>query len=167
VRNLLLLLLGLLLLAFSGAFCRIFHFEWLHPDPVLMLDVYIAMEIQPLGGGLLVFVLGLFADSFAGTPMGMLASAHLLIWMAVRAIKSLVVPDRGPVQYGILLVMSLIFSLITMLQLVVMDADSGMMWVNLKAMLPLAFVNLVLAAPVWALARWMSGSSSGLRPGMI
>jgi rod shape-determining protein MreD len=150
-----LVLLGVFLLALDGVLCRVLHLELMHPDPVLLLVVFIGLNLTSGEGVLMVFFLGVSADSFAGTPMGMLASVHLLVWVLVRWSMRLLMPERQGMQLVILFVMSLVFSLLVMLMLAIMEAGTGPVWANFKVMLPLALVHLLLAGPVWAVARWI------------
>jgi hypothetical protein len=103
----------------------------------------------------MVFFLGVSADSFAGTPMGMLASVHLLVWILVRWSMRFLMPERKGMQLFILFIMSLVFSLLVMLMLAIMEAGTGPVWANFKVMFPLALVHLLLAGPIWAVARWI------------
>jgi hypothetical protein len=66
-----------------------------------------------------------------------------------------IMPDRKGMQLGLLFVMSLVFSLLVMLLLAIMEAGTGPVWANFKVMLPLAVIHVLLASPVWALARWI------------
>ncbi len=150
-----LVLFGVILLALDGALCRVLHLELLRPDPVLLLDVFIALHLTSAEGVVMVFLLGVSADSFAGTPMGMLASVHLFVWMLVRWSLRFLIPERKGMQLIILVVMSLVFSLLVMLMLAIMEAGAGPVWANIKVMLPLALVHVLLASPVWAVARWI------------
>jgi rod shape-determining protein MreD len=150
-----LVLFGVFLLALDGALCRVLHLELMHPDPILLLDVFIALNLSSVEGVLMVFFLGVSADSFAGTPMGMLASVHLLVWILVRWSVRFLMPERKGMQLTILFVMSLVFSLLVMLMLAIMGAGVGPVWANFKVMPPLALVHLLLAGPVWAVARWI------------
>jgi rod shape-determining protein MreD len=153
MRQIGLVLFGIFLLALDGALCRILHLELMHPDPVLVLSVFIALNLSSAEGALMVFFLGLSADSFAGTPMGMLASAHMFVWILVRWSLRFLIPDRKGMQLILLFVMSLVFSLLLMLMLAIMEAGTGPVWANFKVMLPLAVIHVLLASPVWALAR--------------
>lgn len=155
MRQIGLALFGIFLLALDGVLCRILHLELMHPDPVLLLSVFIALNLSPAEGALMVFFLGLSADSFAGTPMGMLASVHLFVWVLVRWSKRFLMPERRGMQLAIIFVMSLVFSLLVMLMLAIMEAGFGPVWANFKVMFPLALVHLLLAGPVWAVARWI------------
>lgn len=155
MRQIGLALLGIFLLALDGALCRILHLELMHPDPVLLLSVFIALNLSLAEGALLVFFLGVSADSFAGTPMGMLASAHMFVWILVRWSMRFILPDRKGMQLALLFVMSLVFSLLVMLLLAIMEAGTGPVWASFKVMLPLAVIHVILASPVWALARWI------------
>ena len=122
---------------------------------VLLLVVFIALNLSAAEGALMVFFLGVSADSFAGTPMGMLAFVHLFVWILVRWSMRFIMPERKGMQLVILFVMSLVFSLLVMLMLAIMEAGTGPVWANFKVMLPLALVHLLLAGPVWAVARWI------------
>lgn len=150
-----LVLFGVFLLALDGALCRVLHLELMRPDPVLLLDVFIALHLTSAEGVVMVFLLGVSADSFAGTPMGMLASAHLFVWMLVRWSLRFLMPEQKGMQLIILFVMSLVFSLLVMLLLAITEAGVGPVWANLKVMFPLALVHLLLAGPIWAVARWI------------
>jgi rod shape-determining protein MreD len=153
MRSVGLVLFGIFLLALDGALCRVLHLELMRPDPVLLLDVFIALHLTSAEGVVMVFLLGVSADSFAGTPMGMLASVHLFVWMLVRWSLRFLIPERRGMQLIILFVMSLVFSLLVMLMLAIMEAGTGPVWANFKVMLPLALVHLLLASPVWAISR--------------
>jgi len=155
MRQVGLALLGIFLLALNGALCRILHLELMHPDPVLLLSVFVALNLSLAEGGLIVFFLGVSADSFAGTPMGMLASAHMLVWILIRWSMRFLLPERKAMQLALLFVMSLVFSLLVMLMLAVMEAGTGPVWVSFKVMFPLAVIHVLLAGPVWAIARWI------------
>ena len=150
-----LVLFGVFLLALDGALCRILHLELMHPDPVLLLSVFIALNLSSGEGAVMVFFLGLSADSFAGTPMGMLASVHIFVWILVRWSTRFIIPERKGMQLALLFVMSLVFSLLVMLMLAIMEAGGGPVWANFKVMLPLAIIHVLLASPVWAGARWI------------
>ena len=155
MRQIGLALLGIFLLALDGALCRILHLELMHPDPVLLLAIFIALNLSAAEGAVVVFFLGLSADSFAGTPMGMLASVHMLVWILVRWSKRFLLPDQKGMQLVLVFVMSLVFSLLVMLMLAIMEAGSGPVWANFKVMFPLAIIHVLLASPIWALARWI------------
>ena len=147
-------LLGLVvvLLAVEGAIGRLIHVERLQPDLVLVLVVFIAFHLGP-GGVLMVFVSGLVADSSAGAPHGLLTSSYLLVWVLVRAIQGVFIPDRKSVQLGMLFVMSLISTGLVLLMLRLADRAGGLTSALLIWMVPLALLNLVLAWPIWAFAR--------------
>jgi rod shape-determining protein MreD len=155
MRQVGLALFGVFLLALDGAVCRILHLELMHPDPVLVLSVFIALNLSLAEGALVVFFLGLSVDSFAGTPMGMLASAHMLVWILIRWSMRFLLPERKGMQLAQLFVMSLVFSLLVMLLLAIMEAGTGPVWANFKVMLPLAVIHVLLASPIWAIARWI------------
>jgi rod shape-determining protein MreD len=155
MRQIGLVLFGVFLLALDGALCRVLHLELMRPNPVLLLDVFIALNLTSAEGAVMVFLLGVSADSFAGTPMGMLASVHLFVWMLVRWSLRFLIPERKGMQLVLLFVMSLVFSLLVMPMLAIMEASVGPVWASFKVMLPLALVHLLLAGPVWAVARWI------------
>lgn len=160
MRQVALTLLGLLLLAVNGALGRILHLELMRPDVVLLLNVFIGLNLKATEGALMVFVLGVASDSFAGTPMGMFASIHLLIFVLVRWSVRLLMPERRGIQLLLLLVMSLLSSLLSVLFLALVKFGTGPIWTSLKAMIPLALVHLLLAVPVWSLARWICPTAS-------
>ena len=155
MRQVGLALFGIFLLALNGAVCRILHLELMHPEPVLLLSVFIGLNLSSAEGALVVFFLGVSADSFAGTPMGMLASAHMLVWLLVRWSMRFLLPEQKGMQLALVFVMSLVFSLLVMLMLAIMEAGGGPVWASFKVMFPLAVIHVLLAGPVWALARWI------------
>ena len=77
MRQIGLYLFGIFLLALNGALCRILHLELMHPEPVLVLSVFIALNLSLAEGALVVFFLGVSADSFAGTPWHKFVRARL------------------------------------------------------------------------------------------
>jgi len=158
------LILGVLLLTIDGALCRVFNTEWIRPDPVLILTVYLAFRARSLEGVACVFILGVAAESFAATPPGMMMSAYILIWLAARWLRRFSMPGQTGVQLGALFALSILSSLLMFVYLLAMDVAEGVLWINLKAMLPLAVLHVILAIPVWALARtiWPGGSRRSL-----
>lgn len=155
MRQVGLALFGIFLLALDGAFCRILHLELMHPEPVLLLAIFIALNLSAAEGAVTVFFLGLCADSFAGTPMGMLASVHMLVWVLVRWSMRFLLPEQKGMRLALVFVMSLVFSLLVMLMLAIMESGTGPVWASFKVMFPLAVIHVLLAGPVWALARWI------------
>lgn len=153
--------LALGLLTLEGALARLFQLEVLRPDPVLPLVIILALRPGALGA-VTCFGLGLVADSFGGTPLGMLALVYLLIWGLVRTASAYLLPDRRVVQYGLLFVMSILFYLALMGLLAgVLIGGSSVRdpVVNLALwVLPLTLANLLLAGPIWALARRILGA---------
>lgn len=163
MRYLALLVYGVFLLALDGALCRVFHLEWIHPDPILLLDVFIALHLTFTEGAVLVFLSGIAADSFAGTPTGMLLTAHMLAWLLVRWARQFVVPDQPLVQRFLVFVLSILFNLFLVLQLATMDTGNGPIWISLKSMVPLALLHVLLARLVWMPARKMFPPASHRR----
>ena len=104
------------------------------------------------------------AESFAATPPGMMMSAYILIWLAARWLRRFSMPGQTGVQLGALFALSILSSLLMFVYLLAMDVAEGVLWINLKAMLPLAVLHVILAIPVWALARtiWPGGSRRSL-----
>lgn len=156
MRHLALIVLGLLLLALEGAACRLLQVEVLRPDPILVLVVFLGIRAEA-GSVLSVFVLGLFADSFAGTPTGMLTCLYLVVWMLVRGSQSFLIPDQTRIAFGLLFVVSLVFNLMLAGLLVGFTPGGSVVTGILIWMIPLAFLNLLLAGPVWAMAQRLVG----------
>ncbi len=153
MRHLAVIGLGILLLTVTGAICRVLHTEWVRPDPIFILVVYVSIFMKPGEGVLTAFALGAIADSFASTPWGMLMSVAIAIWMFARHLRRFILPNQSTALVGVMFITSLLFSLLTFVFLAAMGASSGVIWANLKAVLPLACINAVLAAPVWSLAK--------------
>ncbi|MBW1807336.1 MAG: rod shape-determining protein MreD [Deltaproteobacteria bacterium] len=153
MRHLAVIGLGIILLTVTGAVCRVLHTEWVRPDPILILVVYISIFMKPGEGVLTAFVLGAIADSFASTPWGMLMSASIVVWMFARHLRRFMQPNQSTALVGVMFITSLLFSMLIFVYLAAMGASDGVIWVNLKAVLPLAFINAVLAVPVWSLAK--------------
>lgn len=143
---------GLLLLSLDGALMRVLHIEWVRPDPVLILSVYLALNMRAGEGALVVAFLGAAAGSFAGTPPGMMISAHFLVWLAACWARRFVLSNRLTARLVMLFVMSLVFSLLMFVYLAAMEISAQVLWINFKAALPLAFLYIALAPPIWAVA---------------
>jgi rod shape-determining protein MreD len=152
--------LGIVLMAVNGAFCRVFHLEIVHLDVVLVLVVFIALETKTIPGLIVVAVLGLLADSFAQTPFGMYGSNHLLVWVFTRIALRMVITDTRSSKIKVLLAMSLLSSILSMIQLAIMPISSDAVIIVLKVMIPLAIMQAVLAIFVWPLARKIVGMPS-------
>ena len=144
--------LGIFLLALDGALCRVFHLEWIHPDPVLILVVYAAMFSPSAGGAVAAMALGWAAGNFAGTPPGLLMTSYVLVWIGTGWMRRFIVPSRVAAQLGVVFLMSLFHSLLALAFLSWLGSDAGVMWVVAKAMLPLALIHVLLALPIWSLA---------------
>lgn len=149
------------LLTIEGALARVMHLDVLRPDPILPLVIILALR-PGAAGALTTFGLGLIADSFCGTPTGMLALIYLVIWGLVRMASAYLLPDRRLVQYSLLFVMSVFFYLALMgiLAGVLIESASVQGPVSTLALwlLPLALLNLLVAMPVWALSRRILGA---------
>jgi hypothetical protein len=156
MRHLGLLAMGLGLLAVEGAAIRLLQVEVLRPDPILVLVVFLGIRAEA-GLVLSVFALGLFADSFAGTPTGMLTCLYLVVWMLVRGSQSFLLADENRVAFGLLFVVSLVFNLMLAGLLAGFTPAGTAVTGILIWMVPLALLNLLLAVPVWAMARGLVG----------
>ncbi len=152
MRKIAFVFFGLLLLALDGALLQVLHVEWVHPDPVLILSVYLALNLRSGEGLVVVFFLGAAADSFAGTPLGMMVSVHVLVWLAACWARRFVLSNQVAAHLGVLFAMSLLLSLLLSVYLLAMDVHGQVLWINFKAAFPLAFIHLLLAPPVWAVA---------------
>jgi hypothetical protein len=152
LKHLALIGFGLFLLTLTGAFGRVFHLEWVRPDPILVLDVFIAMYMEPTLGVLSVFILGIASDSFAGTPPGMLANCHLIVWVIMRWSKKLLMFKNRSAQLGLVWIVSLLFCMMVMANLVILKINTGAIWVCFKAMLPNSFINMLVAMIVWSVS---------------
>ncbi len=146
------------LLTVEGAVCRLLHVEMLRPDPILVLVVYLAFRAGT-ASAVEVFVLGLLADGFAGTPSGMLTMIYLIVWTLVKMAQAFLIPERRLIQFGILFLMSLVFDLLLVIVLVSLPGRGGPVSSLLVWTLPLALLNLAMAGPIWSLARWILGST--------
>jgi rod shape-determining protein MreD len=146
---------GILLLLIKSVAVRVLHIELLHPDLDVLLAVFVAFHLRPFPGLMVVFVLGLFADSLGGTPLGMKASIDLAVFFIVRLSLRVLLPDRLMTQLLLLLVASIISSLL--LVVVLMEVGPGAMTPIIHWMVPLAVLNTILAVPIWAVARRISG----------
>ena len=155
--------MGIVLLSLDGAFCRILHLEWIHPDPVLVLTVYVALFIRTAMGILMVAFLGAASDSFAGTPPGMLMSSYVFVWMLASILRRFVMRKRMSAQLSVVFAASLFHSLLMFAYLLALDAHSGVLWINLKAMFPLALFHVLLAIPILPLAKWVWPPTTGWR----
>lgn len=149
------------LLTIEGALTRLMHIEVLRPDPILPLVIFLALR-PGAAGALTTFGLGLVADSFSGTPTGMLALIYLVIWGLVRLASAYLLPDRKLVQYTLLFVMSVVFylALMGMLAGVLIESSSVQGPVSTLALWagPLALINILVAVPIWALSRRILGA---------
>lgn len=161
MKQLGLIFLAVCLLTLEGALGHLLRLEILRPDPILPLVIFLALR-PGVAGAVTTFSLGLIADSFAGTPLGMSAIIYLIIWGLVRLASAYLLPDRKLVQYGLLFAMSLVFylALMGMLAGVLVggsDVQGPAATLAIWA-LPLTLTNLLLAAPIWALTRRILGT---------
>ena len=135
--------LGIALLALTGALCRVFHLEWIHPDPVLLMVIYAALFSPSMSGAVGALAMGWAADSFAGTPAGLLTSSYFLVWMATGRARRFIVPSRVSSQLGLVFFMSLFHSLLCLGLLTWLNMAEGVLWVVGKAALPLALIHVL------------------------
>jgi hypothetical protein len=152
MRKIVFVAFGILLLALDGAFMHVLGVEWIRPDPVLILSVYLALNMRTGEGAVVVFLLGAAAGSFAGTPPGMMISAHFLVWLAACWARRFVISNRLASHLAVLFAMSLLLSLLLFVYLFAMDIHAQVLWINFKAALPLALIHLLLAPPIWAVS---------------
>ncbi len=145
------------LLTIEGAVCRLLHVELLRPDPILVLVVFLAFRAGPVSV-VEVFVLGLIADGFAGTPAGMLTMIYLVVWTLCRMAQAFLNPDHQIIQFGMLFFMSLVFDLLLVLVLLSLPEGGGPVSSIMIWALPLALLNLAMAGPIWALSSRISGN---------
>jgi rod shape-determining protein MreD len=151
VRIIWLIPLAMLLLALESALFRVFFVEAWRPDCILLLVVFLAFRSGTLAG-IVVFVMGFMADSFAGTTHGMLTSVYLMIWAVVRVMLVFFIPDRRTVQFGLLVAMSLLANLLEALLLSMTDVGPEPVSRLMTLMAPMVVLHVILAIPVWALA---------------
>jgi rod shape-determining protein MreD len=150
-----LVIFGILLLLIKSVAIRVLHIELLHPDLGLLLAVFVAFHLRPLPGLMVVLVLGLFADSLGGTPLGMKALIDLVVFFIVRLSLRVLLPDRLVTQLLLLFLASIISSLILVVAL--MEVGPGVIAPVIHWMVPLAVLNTILAVPIWFVARRISG----------
>jgi cell shape-determining protein MreD len=156
VRVLGLLLLASLLLTLEGAICQLLHVGLLRPDPVLVLVVLLGLR-GGAGSVMLVFGLGLLADSFAGTPLGLLTIGYLLDWTLIRLVHRFVLSDSRLVQAGLVFGASAVAYLTLLVFLAGMPAVGAPISSILAWTLPLALFNSLLARPIWAAGQRILG----------
>jgi rod shape-determining protein MreD len=155
MRPVFLAVFGILLLIIKSVAVRALHIELLNPDLGLLLAVFMAFYLRPFPGLMVVFVLGLFADSLGGTPLGMKAFIDLTVFFIVRVSLRVLLPDRLMTQLVLLFLASIISSLLLVVML--MEVGPGVITPVIRWMLPLALLHVILAVPIWAMARKISG----------
>ncbi|MBN2493171.1 MAG: hypothetical protein JXR96_01165 [Deltaproteobacteria bacterium] len=148
--------MAIVLLALEGSLCRVLHLESLRPDLSLVLVVFTSFHLGA-GGLVLVLGLGLIADGFAGTPPGLFTSVYIVVWSAVRGSMRFVIPGIRSVQMITIFLASVFSYLLVALMYFALDLGQGPIAILLTWMLPLALANVLLALPVWALARRVLG----------
>ncbi len=92
MRPVFLTVFGILLLLIKSVAVRALHIELLQPDIGLLMAVFVAFHLRPFPGLMVVFVLGLFADSLGGTPLGMKALIDLTVFFIVRLSLRVLLP---------------------------------------------------------------------------
>jgi len=83
--------------------------------------------------------------------------------LLVRWVRQFILPDQPLVQRCLVFVLSILFNLFLVLQLVIMDSGNGPIWISLKSMVPLALLHVLLAGPVWVPVRKMFPPASHRR----
>ncbi len=159
MRQLFLILLGIFLIALSGAIYRALHLELIHPDIGLLLVVFTALRMKRDQGIVIVTALGFVADSFAGSPTGMFAFIYLLVWLSTRLGARVFLPDTKNAQYKLIFAMSLFAGLLQIIFLGLAGTGAGPVLAVLKVILPLALIHVLIAKPVWVLAQKTVGLS--------
>jgi rod shape-determining protein MreD len=150
-----LVIFGIMVLLVQSVIVRVFHLELLHPDFGLVLAVFAAFHLRSFTGLMVVFILGLFADSLGGTPVGMKASIDLMMFFIVRLSLRFLLPDRIMTQLIMLLLASIISNFLLVVAL--MEIGPNVTTPVIHWMVPLAVLNTILAVPIWAVARLISG----------
>lgn len=146
---------GITLVLIKSVAMRVFHIELLHPDLGVVMAVFAAFHLRPLSGSIVVLVVGLFADSLGGTPLGMKASIDLLVFFIVRFSLRILLPDRTVTQIIMLFVASIISSLLLLVALT--EIEPRVTVPVIHWMLLLAVLNTMVAIPIWAVSRLISG----------
>jgi cell shape-determining protein MreD len=159
MRALGLISLALAALTLEGVICHVLHVDSLRPDPVLALVVLLALR-PTVSKAVLACLLGLLADGFAGTPLGLLACVYVLLWGLISVVQVFLLPDRPLVQYGLLFGAGLLF--FPLLALVSLSAPQPAAPIGhiLAWMAPVAVFNLLVAVPVWSVANRILGGAA-------
>jgi len=154
VKQLGMLLLGMLLASLAGACWYLLRVEWLKADLLLPLVVYLAVAPREQGPGLVVevFLLGLVADNLGGTTPGMHALSYLVIWLLLSRWRSLLAFDSPPTRVLLVAGASLGCQLLHLLLILASAAGGNLYRVQLWALVPVAVLSGLLALPTWPLA---------------
>jgi cell shape-determining protein MreD len=158
VRSFALVVFAVILLSIEGVLCRFFHVEVLRPDFVLVLVIMLATRKEQ-ESVIVVFFLGLIAESFAGLPMGMLVINYIPIWVLTKWLRKYLMVEQGLTRVGLVFSSSLLaYAVLAVFVLAApYNPGSGLVTTLMIWIVPLASINAFFAIPIWNLAQRILG----------
>lgn len=86
-RLILPLLAGIFFLVFQTTFLSFLPTQWVRPDVLLILTLYLAFLFPPILGGVLAFFLGYLMDLFSGNTLGLYTFSRPLVFFAAQLLR--------------------------------------------------------------------------------
>ncbi len=119
--------------------------EYLKPDLLLVLVLYLGLTETCLRGGLICWYLGCLEDVFAGSDFGLFGITFLIIFLTVRAGASRFNTESSALLL-ILTFVATFFKGAVLISLLLLFSEAGRQWpVILTRLLPEAVLNTICA----------------------